>query len=60
MNLFLVTFAMIGIIVLLMSVGVIFGRKAIKGSCGGVGANGACICAEKCEKRKKYEASLGG
>ena len=37
----------------LMAVGVIFGRKAIKGSCGGTGN---CICKEKCETRKKWEA----
>jgi len=34
---------------------VMFGRKAIKGSCGG--PNGAdCLCATKCDKRKKIEA----
>jgi hypothetical protein len=36
-----------------MAVGVIFGRGAIKGSCGGTGN---CICKTKCDKRKKLDA----
>jgi len=43
MTLFLVTFAVIVVIVGIMSVGVMFGRPSIKGSCGGVG--GGCLCA---------------
>jgi len=55
MALFLTTFLIIGIVVALMAVGVMFGRKAIKGSCGG--PNGAdCLCTRKCDKRKKIEA----
>ncbi len=38
-----------------MAVGVIFGRQAIKGSCGGAN-NGNCVCIKKCAKRKKLEA----
>ncbi len=52
---FLVTFGFMLLIIVLMAVGVIFGRRAIKGSCGGAG-NGSCICVEKCDKRKKMEA----
>ena len=53
---FLMTFLlMIGVIVL-MAIGVMFGRRAIKGSCGGGMDKAACICVEKCEKRKKLEA----
>lgn len=37
MGTLLVTFAFMLLIVLAMSVGVIFGRPPIKGSCGGVG-----------------------
>jgi hypothetical protein len=56
MSLFLTTFVIIGIVIALMAVGIMFGRGAIKGSCGGVNNGGACICTQKCEKRKKLEA----
>jgi hypothetical protein len=52
---FAITFAFMLLIVAIMAVGVIFGRKAIKGSCGGAN-NGECVCVEKCDKRKKREA----
>ncbi|MGZ8216334.1 (Na+)-NQR maturation NqrM [Methylomagnum sp.] len=56
MTLFLITFAIIAVVITLMSVGVIFGRDAIKGTCGGVNNGGECICTQKCEKRRKLEA----
>jgi hypothetical protein len=52
---FLVTFVVMLAVVLIMAVGVVFGRQAIKGSCGGAN-NGNCVCVEKCDKRKKLEA----
>jgi len=55
MNIFLATFGFMLIIVALMAIGVMVGRRAIKGTCGGVN-NGECVCVEKCEKRKKLEA----
>ncbi len=55
MTLFLVTFLVMIVVVAIMAVGVIFGRQAIKGSCGGANS-GSCVCIEKCEKRKKLEA----
>ncbi|MBS3965427.1 MAG: (Na+)-NQR maturation NqrM [Methylomonas sp.] len=53
MTYFLVTFLFMLIVIALMAVGVLFGRNAIKGSCGGTGN---CVCTEKCDKRKKLEA----
>lgn len=55
MNYFLATFALMLIVIALMAIGVMFGRRAIKGSCGGLNT-GNCVCVEKCEKRKKMEA----
>lgn len=54
MNIFIITFFFMLTIVLIMAVGVIFGRQAIKGSCGGAN-NGSCVCLKKCAKRKKLE-----
>lgn len=56
MTLFLISFAVIATVIFIMAIGVMFGRQAIKGSCGGVG-NGACICTEKCEKRRSLETA---
>lgn len=53
MTYFLVTFAAMVIVIVIMAVGVIFGRNAIKGSCGGTGD---CVCKTKCDKRLKLEA----
>jgi hypothetical protein len=55
MTYFLVTFVFMLIVIAIMAIGVIFGRHAIKGSCGGAN-NGNCVCVEKCDKRKKLEA----
>lgn len=53
---FLMTFALMLVVIAIMAVGVIFGRRAIKGSCGGGKSEAECICVEKCDKRKKMEA----
>lgn len=55
MTLFLITFAIIAAVVAMMAIGVMFGRAAIKGSCGGAN-NGDCVCVQKCDKRLKLEA----
>lgn len=52
---FIVTFAFMLLVVVIMAIGVIFGRRAIKGSCGGA-SNGSCVCVEKCDKKKKRDA----
>ncbi|SMF94556.1 hypothetical protein SAMN02949497_1875 [Methylomagnum ishizawai] len=54
MAIFLVTFVIIAVVIALMAVGVMFGRAAIKGSCGGV--NSDCVCVTKCDKRLQWEA----
>ncbi|CAG7856608.1 hypothetical protein MCAMS1_01162 [biofilm metagenome] len=55
MNYFLATLAVMLAFIALMAIGVMFGRRAIKGSCGGLN-QGNCVCVTKCEKRKKMEA----
>ncbi len=61
MSIFIATFIIISIAVIAMAIGVILGRPAIKGSCGGlnqVGLSGSCggACSAKekeiCAKRK--------
>jgi len=59
---FLLVFALLGLIIIGMSVGVLMGRRPIKGSCGGVGAalgqkDYTCdICGDdpnKCDEQNK-------
>lgn len=57
MTMFLITFAAIVVVFVLMAIGVIFGREAIKGTCGGLNG-GNCICTQKCAKRLKAEAAV--
>ncbi len=57
MNYFIATFTFMLIVMTIMAVGVIFGRRAIKGSCGGA-SSGSCVCIEKCDKRKKLDAEM--
>jgi uncharacterized protein len=56
MTIFVSTFVVMLVVIAIMAVGVMFGRKAIKGSCGGGADKAECVCLEKCDKRKKLEA----
>lgn len=59
MSIFLITFAVMVVVVAVMAVGVVFGRPSIKGSCGGAN-NGECTCITKCDKRRRMEAEGTG
>lgn len=57
MTYFIATFVIMIIVIAIMAIGVVFGRHAIKGSCGGQNSAN-CICINKCDKRKKLEAEM--
>lgn len=57
MTSFLITFLVMAVVIAIMSVGVLFGRKPVQGSCGGMnnidGLNKCEICGDepaKCER----------
>jgi hypothetical protein len=59
MSLFLSVFIIMLIVIIIMSVGYIFQKKTIQGSCGGISSLGldkVCDCDEPCERRKKHLA----
>lgn len=51
----LLSFAIVLLVIVGMSVGVMNGRKAISGSCGGLNGGGCELCSGKCKKRKGAE-----
>ena len=52
----LISVLVVGLALLAMSVGVLFGREPIRGSCGGV--LGRCaLCSGNCERRRGNRAS---
>ena len=58
MSTFLLTFSIFIVFILAMSLGYIFKRKVVKGSCGGLGAVGidkVCDCPEPCDVKKKRQ-----
>ncbi|MCK7552216.1 (Na+)-NQR maturation NqrM [Marinobacter goseongensis] len=66
MGTFLLVLLIVSVLVAAMSVGVIFGRKPISGTCGGIGAlgiNQSCdICGgntQKCEEENERVANEG-
>lgn len=59
MSIFFITFAVFILVIAGMAIGVIFHRKSITGSCGGLSAMGIekeCDCPEPCDARKRREA----
>ncbi|WP_413477569.1 (Na+)-NQR maturation NqrM [Vibrio hibernica] len=59
MTTYLITFLVFLLVITAMSVGYIFQKKVVKGSCGGLGSVGVdkvCNCPEPCDARKKREA----
>ncbi len=57
---FLASLAILLIVIIAMGVGVLFGRRPISGSCGGLNKAGGCaLCSGKCPKRKTQAQSSG-
>ncbi len=59
MKVFAITLACFLLVILGMSLGYIFRKREIKGSCGGISALGmekACDCDKPCDKRLKLMA----
>jgi uncharacterized protein len=54
MNYFYITLVFFITVIALMSVGIIFGRKALKGSCGGLGALMGEDC-QFCDKKEECD-----
>ena len=56
----LLTIGILGIAMLGIGIGVLFGRSEIKGSCGGVGGGACSVCGNdstKCESSDVHEPS---
>jgi hypothetical protein len=56
---FIATFVVFLLVIVAMSIGYIFNKKTIGGSCGGLSAVGIdkeCDCPDPCENRKKKNA----
>ena len=56
---FIATFMVFLLVIVAMSIGYIFNKKTIGGSCGGlasVGIDKECDCPEPCDNRKKKNA----
>ena len=53
--LYVISFIIVTLAVFGMALGVVFGRPAIKGSCGGV-AGECSLCTERCRKRDNRHA----
>jgi len=51
----LLSFIVILLVITGMSVGVLNGRRAISGSCGGVGSGGCELCSGNCRNKRAKE-----
>lgn len=51
MSTLLASFVVILLAVAAMSLGVLFGRRPIRGSCGGIAGGGCGACTGRCERR---------
>ena len=63
MTTFIIVFIVLMLVGAGMAIGVIFGRKPIKGSCGGLGAVGverACGCKDVCENDQAADSNRAG
>jgi len=49
---FLLSFALLLLVIAGMSIGVMNGRKPISGSCGGLNGGGCELCSGNCRKRR--------
>mgnify|MGYP001819566064 FL=1 len=47
------SFAVILLVIAGMSIGVMNGRRAISGSCGGIGGGGCELCSGNCRKKRE-------
>ncbi len=53
----LFSFAIMLLVIAGMSIGVLNGRKAISGSCGGLNGRGCELCSGNCRNRRETEAA---
>lgn len=56
----LLSFAVMLLVIGGMSIGVMNGRNAISGSCGGLNGGGCELCSGHCDKRNKSREKSGG
>jgi hypothetical protein len=60
MNIMMTTLALSFLVILLviagMSIGVMNGRRAISGSCGGLNSGGCELCSGKCRNKERADA----
>ena len=54
----LLSFIVILLVIAGMSVGVMNGRRAISGSCGGLNGNGCELCSGNCKKKREKMRSI--